>query len=177
MNSPSDWYRVESGRNTNLVFMEANGETVARTGEEKRIATFGLGGCTAVAVAGQLGDGSRKGYVQHYSPSGRDLSILALARSANLFATQGAKLVRAVVMTPGEWVKGSDEKWTMVPQEEPLVETLTRTIEDAIDDAQVGVYPYSMSMSGSYGEGTLSVALLGTGEIQVLAESIPQRFS
>src|SRR5579871_5386957 len=57
----------ETRRGTKLVMMESDDHIEAKPDQELRIGTFGLSTCTAVAVAWEFPDGSRKAYLQHYS--------------------------------------------------------------------------------------------------------------
>lgn len=159
--SQPSFYEVEKNRGTVLVGMDVKGDITALEGEEQRIATFGLGGCTAVAIAAELPDGSRKGYIQHYSPLNRRLSADILADATSRFVTEGAMSTRVVVMTPGEWTLDPADKWGMKPKDDVLTGLLTATARARLGvDTDVQVYPYSeMQESGRYGQGTLMVEL------------------
>ncbi|HEX8182598.1 MAG TPA: hypothetical protein VF575_03270 [Candidatus Saccharimonadales bacterium] len=168
------FYEIEKGRGTVLVDMDARGDITADNGEEKRIATFGLGGCNAVAISAELPDGTRKGYVQHYSPLNDQLGASTLAEAVDRFATDGVSNVRAVVMTPGEWTQDPSVKWAMVPRDELITNLLTLTVQARLDEADVQVYPYSEMLSADrYGQGTLMVEFRADGAVNMLAESMP----
>lgn len=77
--SPS-FYEIEKSAGTELVGMDEYGSITVVSGEKKKIATYGLGGCTAVAVVSEFADGTKRGYVQHYSPLEDRLSGLMLRR-------------------------------------------------------------------------------------------------
>lgn len=168
------FYEIEKGRGTQLVDMDARGDMTASDGEEKRIATFALGGCNAVAISAELPDGSRKGYVQHYSPLNHQLGVSMLAEATDRFAIEGASNVRAVVMTPGEYTQDPSAKWAMVPKDEMVTRLLTLTVQARIGEADVQVYPYSENLSADrYGQGTLMVEFRADGAVNMLAEAMP----
>lgn len=168
------FYEIEKGRGTTIVDMDARGDITVPSGEERRIATFGLGGCNAVAISAELPDGTRKGYVQHYSPLNHQLGASMLAEATDRFARDGATNVRAVVMTPGEYSQDPSSKWTMVPRDELVTSLLTLTVQARIDEADVQVYPYSeMQSADRYGQGTLMVEFKADGAVNMLAEAMP----
>ena len=78
--STPSFYEIEKSAGTKLIEMDSQGDITAVPGEEKKIATFGLSGCTAVAVVSEFADGTKRGYIQHYSPLGDQLSGLVLRR-------------------------------------------------------------------------------------------------
>ena len=78
-NTPS-FYEIEKSAGTELIGMDEYGSITVASGEKKKIATYGLGGCTAVAVVSEFADGTKRGYIQHYSPLGDQLSGLVLRR-------------------------------------------------------------------------------------------------
>ena len=78
-NIPS-FYEIEKSAGTELVGMDEYGSITVVSGEKKKIATYGLLGCTAVAVVSEFPDGMKRGYIQHYSPLGEQLSGLVLRR-------------------------------------------------------------------------------------------------
>ena len=77
--SPS-FYEIERSAGTELVGMNEYKIITAAPGENKKIATYGLEGCTAVAVVSEFADGTKRGYIQHYPPLGEQLSGLVLRR-------------------------------------------------------------------------------------------------
>jgi len=169
-----NFYDIEKGRGTVIVDMDARGDITVANGEEKRIATFGLGGCNAVALSAELPDGTRKGYIQHYSPLNHQLGVNMLAEATDRFASKGASNVRAVVMTPGEWTQDPTAKWAMVPKNELVTRLLTLTVLARIGEADVQVYPYSeMQSIDQYGQGTLMVEFRADGAVNMLAEAMP----
>lgn len=169
------FYEIEKGRGTALVDMDARGDVTVADGEEKRIATFGLSGCNAVAISAELPDGTRRGYVQHYSPLNHQLGASMLAEATDRFVRDGAYNARAVVMTPGEWSQDPSSKWTMVPKDEMMTRILTTTLQAKLgEEADVQTYPYSENLSaGRYGQGTLMVDFRSDGAVNMLAEAIP----
>ena len=78
--STPSFYEIEKSAGTKLIEMDSQGDITAVPGEEKKIATFGLSDCTAVAVVSEFPDGTKRGYIQHYSPLGEQLSSLVLRR-------------------------------------------------------------------------------------------------
>jgi hypothetical protein len=169
------FYDVEKQRGTQLVDMDARGEVAVSADEERRIATFGLGGCTAVAVAAEYADGTRKGYVQHYSPLNKLVSADMLAQAAADIEVPGEPVsTRAVIMTPGEWSVNPAKKYTMEPKDTLLTSLLTATAQAGLGhDAVIQVHPYSEMMEiGRYGQGTLMVEFKPDGQTNILAESM-----
>ena len=77
--SPS-FYEIEKSAGTELVGVDEHGGITVVSGEKKKIATCGLEGCTAVAVVSEFADGTKRGYIQHYSPLGDQLGGLVLRR-------------------------------------------------------------------------------------------------
>ena len=63
------FYEVEKSAGTTLVYMDSYNSVAAQPGEKVKIATFGLCGCTATAVVSEYPDGSKRGYIQHFSPA------------------------------------------------------------------------------------------------------------
>lgn len=167
------FYEIEKGRGTTIVDMDQRGDIAVARGEEKRIATFGLGGCTAVAIAAELPDGTHRGYVQHYNPTNHQLGASMLAEATDRLATDGASNVRAVVMTPGEWTQDPAAKYAMNPKDELITRLLTLTVQTRLDEADVQVYPYSEVLSSDrYGQGTLMLEFCADGVVNILAEAM-----
>lgn len=166
-------YEIEKGRGTTIVDMDQRGDIAVARGEEKRIATFGLVGCTAVAIAAELPDGTRKGYIQHYSPLNNQLGAHMLAEATDRLAIDGVSKVRAVVMTPGEWTQDPAAKWAMNPKDELVTRLLTLTVQARLDEADVQVYPYSEGLSfDRHGQGTLMLEFCADGVVNILAEAM-----
>lgn len=57
-NIPS-FYEIEKSAGTELIGMNEYGSITVASGEKKKIATHGLGGCTAVAVVSEFADGTK----------------------------------------------------------------------------------------------------------------------
>ncbi|HSX29678.1 MAG TPA: hypothetical protein VLE73_03910 [Candidatus Saccharimonadales bacterium] len=169
---PASFYQVEKDRGTLLIGMDAKGSIVAASGEEKRIATYGLRTCTAVAIAAELPEGLRKGYVQHYNPLRGQVGACALANTAYSLRADGAFNVRAVVITPGEWMRNASGKMMLQPEDSSLVDLLTQTVQTSLG-VEASPYPY-FAEGGSargYGYGTLMVECLADGALNILAET------
>mgnify|MGYP000550530913 CR=1 FL=1 len=103
--SPS-FYEIEKSAGTELVGMDEYGSITVVSGEKKKIATYGLLGCTAVAVVSEFPDGMKRGYIQHYSPLGEQLSGLVLRREMGGVEQQSPVSCKMVIMTPGEYQIG-----------------------------------------------------------------------
>ena len=78
--STPSFYEIEKSAGTELVGMNEHKIITAAPGENKKIATYGLEGCTAVAVVSEFADGTKRGYIQHYPPLGDQLGGLVLRR-------------------------------------------------------------------------------------------------
>lgn len=157
--------------------MDARGGIVAVRDEEKHIATFGLEGCTAVTVACDLPDGTRKGYIQHYSPLNQCLSVDTLAAVVGRGEMIEYTYARVVIMTPGDWTQDADGKYEMKSQDEFITNLLTPTAQVGLGaNADVQVYPYSENDSDDwYDCGTLLIEFTASGATNILAEGMPIR--
>lgn len=134
---------LEQGRNTTLVGMNAAGQVVAARGEKQRIATYGLGGCTAIGVVASFPDGRRRAHVQHYDPFGARLDVTKnsleesiLAQEARVGEYAQANQVDVAIMVPGlAYIEADDPAH---------VAWLTETIKREFGDStMVHVTPYS----------------------------------
>lgn len=166
------FYEVETANGTTMVGMNEYGRIEAASGEDKRIATYGLCGCTGVAVVADHSDGSRTGYIQHFDPLHKDLGRIFMERELG-----SADIVshRVVVMTPGEWGQDDRGSYIMAPRDQSMVDELLSG-SGLKDDGDVVVYPYSMLQQlGRYGQGTLAITLGDTPT--VYTEEIPVRFN
>ena len=121
-NSLPNWVDEETKRGTELVMMGGNKEIILDN-NGKRIATFGLLGCTAVCVLAKNDDGW-VGYIQHYPQHGD--SVRALKR----FSGHIDGIIQVVaIMSPGEWVKDEQSgKWVMVFNDNKLTDELTSCV-------------------------------------------------
>lgn len=138
---------IERPRGTTIVDMNQEGQLVVPTGEAGRIATFGLGGCTAVAVLGTFADGSRRAHVQHYDPFAKrhnpevpgSLEEAILQHEALVGDYAQATRVDAVIMLPGfAYIK---------PHDPAHAAWLAETIHAQFGDkASVHIVPYSPSI-------------------------------
>lgn len=171
-NDPS-FYENEIRRGTQMVDMDDLGQATASPDQEKRIATFGLAGCTAVAVAIEKANGTRTGYVQHYSPLNDSFGARMLGEAVKEKLTDVVS-ARAVVMTPGEYTQEPSAKWAMKPQNEALVGLLTVVAQQGLGEAvDVQVYPYSEQQRlDNYGQGTLMIEFKPGDETTILAETM-----
>lgn len=90
----SSFYEIERSAGTELVGMNEYKIITAAPGENKKIATYGLEGCTAVAVVSEFADGTKRGYVQHYSPLADRLSGLMLRREMGRWSSSRRLVAR-----------------------------------------------------------------------------------
>jgi hypothetical protein len=174
--STPSFYEIEKSAGTKLIEMDSQGDITAVPGEEKKIATFGLSGCTAVAVVSEFPDGTKRGYIQHYSPLGDQLSGLVLRREMGGVEQQSPVSCKMVIMTPGEHCKDPDGKWIMMPRSQERVDNLI--VESGINnDKDIKVYPYNLDCDlDSYGQGTLMIKFDYDGETTIYTEMLPVKF-
>lgn len=174
--STPSFYEIEKSAGTKLIEMDSQGDITAVPGEEKKIATFGLSGCTAVAVVSEFPDGTKRGYIQHYSPLGNQLSGLVLRREMGGVEQQSPVSCKMVIMTPGEYHKDPDGKWIMMPRSQERVDNLIA--ESGINnDKDIKVYPYDLDCDlGSYEQGTLMIKFNYDGETTIYTEMLPVKF-
>ena len=174
--STPSFYEIEKSAGTKLIEMDSQGDITAVPGEEKKIATFGLSGCTAVAVVSEFADGTKRGYIQHYSPLGDQLSGLVLRREMGGVEQQSPVSCKMVIMTPGEHCKDPDGKWIMTPISQERVDNLI--VKSGINnDKDIKVYPYDLDCDlGSYRQGTLMIEFSSDGETKIYTEMLPVKF-
>ena len=175
--STPSFYEIEKSAGTELVGMDEYGSIAVVSGEKKKIATYGLGGCTAVAVVSEFADGTKRGYIQHYSPLGDQLSGLVLRREMGGVEQQSPVSCKMVIMTPGEHCKDPDGKWIMTPISQERVDNLIVESGMKNRDRDVKVYPYGLDCGlGSYGQGTLMIKFNYDGETTIYTEMLPVKF-
>lgn len=174
--TPPSFYEIEKSAGTKLIGMDSQGGITAASGEEKKIATLGLSGCTAVAVVSEFADGTKRGYIQHYSPLGDQLSGLVLRREMGGVEQQSPVSCKMVIMTPGEYCQDPDGKLIMTPISQERVDNLI--VESGINnDKDIKVYPYNLNCTlGSYGQGTLMIKFDYDGETTIYTEMLPVKF-
>jgi hypothetical protein len=151
------FYEIESRAGTKLIDMDDYGSVDVHSGDTAKIATFGLCGCTAVAVVSEYLDGSKSAHVQHFSPICRKLSE-SVFRSV-MTKNQGVVSRKVVVMVPGQWVQNGDGNTIIVPKDQASLNSLLQAgnLSDG-DNARVCSYDESICI-GQYGQGTLMVEL------------------
>jgi len=151
------FYEIESEAGTKLIDMDDYGSVDVHSGDAAKIATFGLCGCTAVAVVSEYLDGSKSAHVQHFSPICRKLSE-SVFRSV-ITKNQGVVSRKVVVMVPGQWVQNGDGNTIIVPKDQASLNSLLQAgnLSDG-DNARVCSYDESICI-GQYGQGTLMVEL------------------
>ncbi len=163
------WVDAEKRRGTELVLIGNNSQIVLDA-DDKRIATYGLGGCTAVCALAKK-DGNWVGYIQHYPPRRREESMKALEHFRN---SVSGDIQTVAIMSPGEWVEDDQTgKWTMVFKDSGLADKLAGCCtKDDEKLPQIINVPYLEFMSGKYEEGTLAAGT-SNGELYIEAEGIP----
>lgn len=166
------FYEIESEAGTKLIDMDDYGSVDVHSGDTAKIATFGLCGCTAVAVVSEYLDGSKSAHVQHFSPICRKLSE-SVFRSV-MTKNQGVVSRKVVVMVPGQWVQSGDGNTIIVPKDQASLNSLLEAgnLSDG-DNARVCSYDESICI-GQYGQGTLMVEL--GDEPVIYTEMCPVKF-
>lgn len=168
----SSFYEIESKAGTKLIGMDDYGSVDIHSGDMAKIATFGLGGCTAVAVVSEYLDGNKSAHVQHFSPICQELSE-SVFRSV-MTKSQGVVSRKVVVMVPGQWVESSGDRWMMIPMDQASLDSLLEA-GNLSDDDNARVYSYDESKwRGQYGQGTLMVEL--GDEPVIYTEMYPVKF-
>ena len=175
--SPS-FYEIEKSAGTKLIGMDSQGDITAVPGEEKKIATFGLSECTAVAVVSEFADGTKRGYIQHYSPLGDQLGGLVLRREMGGVEQQSPVSCKMVIMTPGEYRKDSDGRWIMTPMFQKCVDNLIVESGMKNRDRDVKVYSYNMiqSYQDRHRQGSLMIEFSSDDETTIYTEMLPVKF-
>ena len=174
--SPS-FYEIEKSAGTKLIGMDSQGDITAVPGEEKKIATFGLSECTAVAVVSEFADGTKRGYIQHYSPLGDQLGGLVLRREMGGVEQQSPVSCKMVIMTPGECRKDPDGKLIMTPRSQERVDSLI--VESGIkNDKDIKVCPYNTNWSyqDRHRQGSLMIEFSSDDETTIYTEMLPVKF-
>lgn len=171
ISSMPSFYEIESKAGTKLIDMDDYGSVESHSGDTAKIATFGLCGCTAVAVVSEYIDGGKSAHVQHFSPICQELSE-SVFRSV-MTKSQGVVSRKVVAMVPGQWSQSSDGNTIIVPKDQASLDSLLQA-GNLSDDNSVKVYPYNMAQGNKYGQGTLMVEL---GDKPVIyAEMYPVKF-
>lgn len=171
ISSKPSFYEIEREAGTKLIDMDDYGSVEVHSGDTAKIATFGLCGCTAVAVVSEYIDGSKSAHVQHFSPTCQELSQ-SVFRSVTT-KSQGVVSRKVVAMVPGQWIQSSDGNTIIVPKDQASLDSLLQA-GNLSDDNSVKVYPYNMVRGNEYGQGTLMVEL---GDKPVIyAEMYPVKF-
>jgi hypothetical protein len=162
----------EVGRDTKFVDMNDEGQVTVAPGEKGRIATFSLGGCTAVGVVATFPDGTRRAHVQHYDPFRKrreasdqsSLEEMILGREAEEGGYEDAIRIDAAIMVPGGGIHP-------VTTDTAHVEWLSTALRQNFgEETRVNVAPYSMIKVS--GESLYAKALL----IDIPAEGTPEIF-
>lgn len=177
--SPPSFYEREKGNGTTLVRMDSEGAVTAKEGARSAIGTFGLGGCTAVAVILE-NPGSpleRTAVMAHYSPLAIGVQMherLGLLLRQHWSPGQQA---RAYIMVPGEWQRDdATGKYVMLPrvsEQTPQLAALLRASVPGLQDVSIRGYSESLK-AGATEQGTLLVELPGEadGQVQVKIEGV-----
>ena len=167
--TPPSFYERELARGTQIVNMDTNGNVICGQDGVRRIATFGLCGCTAVASVLERADGQRRGYIQHYSFRNEDVGVQALAEELRANA-QGIRVARLLVMTPGRM--GPSGRFPLEPTNGTLANTLALTGSTYLgEQADVQIYAYEEAQKfGATDQGTLMIELPSEGVANIVAD-------
>lgn len=169
--SQTSFLELETRRGTTLIDMNTEGQVVALPGEKARIATFGLGGCTAIGIVGIFEDGSRRAHVQHYDPFYKRNSLSGsgnLSPEEKILGTEAGKgnylkavQTTAVIMLP--------ERGYNQLEDPAHAEWLTATILDSFGDTtDIHTVPYSNGGTGAHPyEGALVIDIPQEGPIKI----------
>ena len=176
--TPQSFYEIERSAGTELVGMNEYKIITAAPGENKKIATYGLEGCTAVAVVSEFADGTKRGYIQHYPPLGEQLSGLVLRREMGGVERLSPVRCKMVIMTPGEYRKDSDGRWIMTPMFQKCVDNLI--VESGMKNRDRDVKVYSYNTTQSYQDrrrqGSLMIEFSSDDETTIYTEMLPVKF-
>ena len=176
----SSFYEIERSAGTELVGMNEYKIITAAPGENKKIATYGLEGCTAVAVVSEFADGTKRGYIQHYPPLGEQLSGLVLRREMGGVERLSPVRCKMVIMTPGEYRKDSDGRWIMTPMFQKCVDNLIveSGMKNRDRDRDVKVYSYNtiQSYQDRHRQGSLMIEFSSDDETTIYTEMLPVKF-
>ena len=164
------WDRVEAGdSNVEQVDMSQGKAIKVSPGDkEKRIWTFGLGGCYACLVFTEHPDGTRNAVLTHY-PETEILQNLAKLRE---LIDQSEKMKEAstkqvVLMVPGEWVKDPiTNEYSFRVQDQQTADLLALAVKAKLgSEVEVKLVPYSVSqMEGKKDEGIFLVYIPPKGK-------------
>jgi len=172
------FYDREKSAGTKMVEMNRYDSITAGPGERKKIATCGLRGCTAVAVASEFPDGTKRGYIQHYPPLEKQLSSLVLQIEMEVVEQLAPVRCKMVIMTPGKHAKDSNGRWVMTPELQEYVDELITRSGINNSDENMRVYSYNMSrnLGSAREQGTLMIDFGSDGETTIYTEMLPVRF-
>ena len=106
-----NFYDIEKRRWTKLIQMR-NWDSIELNTNE-RIATFWLNGCTAVWIIAETKDHKYIWYIQHYPPTHHNESITKLKSEKSQIENKWWKVVKAMIMSPWDWIKQENWKYTM----------------------------------------------------------------
>lgn len=167
--TPPSFFERETSRGTKIVYRDTDGTIVCSPNEGRRIATFGLCGCTAVASVIESTDGQRRGYIQHYSFRNEDAGVQALGQELRANAID-LRVARLVIMTPG--TMGPSGKFPLEPANNTLANVLTLTGRTYFgEDADIQVYAYEETQkTGETDQGTLMIVFPAGGVANVVAD-------
>lgn len=163
----------ERSKGTTLVGADDIGELVVTQGDEGRIATGGLCGCTATATLLKLEDGTQKARIQHYNPLMFNLCATLLSDYLTSAEKAGGLVgARTVIMVPGTPRYQQDEvNYRAAEGLKVDVQGLTEA------PSLAELYPYDpYGAFQAYGNGTLAVEIGSDSQADIIAELTPVQF-
>jgi hypothetical protein len=170
------FYEREKGFGTTLINMDSEGSLRATGQGHEAIATFGLCGCTAVAVVLENPDNSAEhvGIIAHYSPLAINARLYNRLRT--LLQQHGASgwKATAYIVTPGQWSKSDEGKYSMLPKDDLVTSLLTSVLHADLPGLhEVSVRGYSeMLQMGATEQGTVVIRFNPDGA-RVFIEGMP----
>lgn len=117
-------------------------------GQKAEVFTFGLFGCTAIAVLSKHGDGTRSITLSHYPPTSRDDQLGNLKRALNTtsHSISNPNVQHEIyVITPRDWVRDHEGTWTLQAKEQALVARINTAVQALLPEIQPQVLLYSLN--------------------------------
>lgn len=181
-----NFYHREIKRGTEMIDTQKAGFIEAGPNDEKRLATFGIATCTAVAVVADLPNGDRHAYIQHNyesednylydEPSGVDI----LTHELDELKAKNASSIKMIIMYPSKFIQKSDQQWGFEPVNEDVVLGLENTAKEKTENRiELVKYPFAeyteeleksdKNFENNYFFGTLLVELLPNSQTKIIA--------
>ena len=176
------FYDRERRRGTELVMMNSVSEIASSDQEVKRIATFGLCGCSAVVSLFQ----TELGYsavLGHFDPiqAERELGEGSLGQLHNHLAGHAHEQATVLILTPGDWQKDDESgKYTLEPKQMDIVRKTRDYLEknlQNLNETRIRCYSENQ-LFGAKDQGTLLVELPpnnSDGPVVAHIEGIPEQ--